>query len=343
MVDRRVLEGWRAWCRVWRGPPRTDVVQVLAQGTVRVGWCRSVISPLLLCDCQMAWQSTHAAEREQPPRGLRGLPHSGATRPRMKNCSSASARYSRGLGRRATGRSITHLVRAEMKPVSRRDFTCRCLEGRGSARSGVLQIHHRTEQSDPPGTRGPVTTNYTIDSVKSGPIPIRSSAASAEEVFANERAHRRTPLLAQAARPQILPGQCEDRWSIGHRHPEAAVADLEELDKDYCGSGNELKPHPLGEEKQPYALSLRARQQHRFLEKTGLRASQGELPGSLRNVHLVPMTWEGRGDPAQARLAPPRMRSLQSSRRAIASRTAAVGTGSGSLKRSFADCRRRPA
>lgn len=171
-----------------------------------------------------------------------------------------------------------HLVRAEMNGL---DFNHRVL--RPWARDPAYYLSVWTDQSDTPAHEGP--THHAIIDLWTYPFPL--SAADAAKLAAELRTI--PPLLRQAR--QNLTGNARELWLTGIGTMQGQVAALEDLKKRTSGAGEDLTGS--------ITAALRATQDFvAWLEeqapaKTGPSGIGKEnYTWALRNVHLIPMSWE---------------------------------------------------
>jgi Bacterial protein of unknown function (DUF885) len=170
------------------------------------------------------------------------------------------------------------LLRAEMNGL---DFNIRVLQP--WARDPAFYASIWTEQTDTPAHEGP--THHALVDLWTYSFPL--SPAAAQKLTAELRTI--PPLLAQAR--LNLVGNARDLWIAGIGTIQQQAKDLTALEQRTAGGGDEL------------AKALRAAQQATaefiaWLErqapsKTGPSGVGKEnYTWSLRNVHLVPMSWE---------------------------------------------------
>ncbi len=170
------------------------------------------------------------------------------------------------------------LVRAEMNGL---DFSMRVLKP--WERDPAFYKSIWTEQSDTPAHEGPTHHHLVEVWIYSHPL-----SAAAQKKLANEL-HIVPPLLAQGR--LNLTGNAKDLWITGIGTLKQQVADLEELDKTTAGSGTELKAAIRSAKKATDDFVAWLEQE--ASSKTGPSGLGKEnYTWSLRNVHLVPMTWE---------------------------------------------------
>jgi hypothetical protein len=171
-----------------------------------------------------------------------------------------------------------HLVRAEMNGL---DFSIRVLKP--WERDPAFYKSIWTEQSDTPAHEGP--THHHLVETWTYSYPLSSAA---EKKMAGEL-RVVPPLLAQARRN--LTGNAKDLWVTGIGTMKQQVADLDGLAKTTARSGAELKG----------AIGAAKKATEEFVAWLEMQAPSKSGPSgigkenytwSLRNVHLVPMTWE---------------------------------------------------
>jgi Bacterial protein of unknown function (DUF885) len=171
-----------------------------------------------------------------------------------------------------------HLVRAEMNGL---DFNHRVL--RPWARDPAFYLSVWTEQSDTPAHEGP-THHAVIDLWKySFPLAAADEARLASEL-------RTIPPLLRQARVNLV-GNARELWLTGIGTMRGQVATLEDLQKRTAGAGEALTGS--------ITAALKATQDFvAWLEqqaptKTGPSGiGKDNYTWALRNVHLIPMTWE---------------------------------------------------
>ncbi len=171
-----------------------------------------------------------------------------------------------------------HLVRAEMNGL---DFNHRVL--RPWARDPAFYLSVWTDQSDTPAHEGP--THHAIIELWTYTFPL---AAADEARLASEL--RTIPPLLQQAR-QNLVGNARELWLAGIGTMRDQVATLEDLRRRTGGAGEALTGS--------ITAALRATEdfvawlEQQAPSKTGPSGIGKEhYNWALRNVHLIPMTWD---------------------------------------------------
>jgi hypothetical protein len=170
------------------------------------------------------------------------------------------------------------LVRAEMNGL---DFDIRVLQP--WARDPAFYTSIWTEQSDTPAHEGP--THHAVVELWTYSFPL----SRADEAKLSGELRTIPPLLVQAR--LNLVGNAHDLWITGTGTMQKQIADLAELDKKTAKAGRDLK-HAI------QAASIATAEFVAWLEqqapsKTGASGIGKEnYTWNLRNVHLVPMTWE---------------------------------------------------
>lgn len=170
------------------------------------------------------------------------------------------------------------LVRAEMNGL---DFDVRVL--RPWARDPAFYVSVWTDQSDTPAHEGP--THHALAELWTYSFPL---SAAAEAKLAGEL---RTvpPLLAQAR--ENLVGNARDLWQAGIRSLREQAAALEDLRSKTAGAGEELVSAIAAAH--AASLSFAAWLDEQAPTKTGPSGvGKDDYTWYLRNVHLVPLTWE---------------------------------------------------
>lgn len=171
-----------------------------------------------------------------------------------------------------------HLVRAEMNGL---DFNHRVL--RPWARDPAFYLSVWTDQSDTPAHEGP--THHAVIELWTYTFPLK------KEDEARLAAELRTipPLLRQAR--QNLVGNARELWLTGIGTMRDQVAALEDLKKRTAGAGEALSSATTA--------ALRATRdfvawlEEQAPSKTGPSGiGKDNYTWALRNVHLIPMTWE---------------------------------------------------
>jgi hypothetical protein len=169
------------------------------------------------------------------------------------------------------------LVRAEMNGL---DFDIRVLQP--WARDPAFYASIRTEQSDTPAHEGP--THHAVVELWTYSFPL---SRADEGKLANEL---RTipPLLAQAR--LNLTGNAHDLWITGSGTMKQQATDLADLDKKTAKAGSDLKRAIEAANKATAEFVTWLEQQ--APSKTGPSGVGKEnYTWNLRNVHLVPLTW----------------------------------------------------
>jgi hypothetical protein len=171
-----------------------------------------------------------------------------------------------------------HLLRAEMNGL---DFDLRVLKPWERDPAFYTQIW--TAQSDTPAHEGP--TNHAIIEIWQYTFPL----APADATRLAKELQGIPPLLAQA---QLnLTGNARDLWMAGIGTIKQQRADLLELERQTADSGPELKQ----------AIQAAQQSTSRFITWLEQQAPSKNGPSgvgkenytwSLRNVHLVPLSWE---------------------------------------------------
>jgi Bacterial protein of unknown function (DUF885) len=171
-----------------------------------------------------------------------------------------------------------HLVRAEMNGL---DFNHRVL--RPWERDPAFYLSVWPEQSDTPGHEGP--THHALIDLWTYSFPL---AAADEAKLAGEL--RSIPPLLRQAR-QNLVGNARELWLAGIGTMRDQAATLEDLQRRTTGAGAALTGAT--------AAALRSTQdfvawlEEQAPSKTGPSGIGKEnYTWALRNVHLIPMTWE---------------------------------------------------
>jgi len=171
-----------------------------------------------------------------------------------------------------------HLVRAEMNGL---DFNHRVL--RPWARDPAFYLSVWTDQSDTPAHEGP--THHAVIDLWTYTFPL---TAGDEAKLAAEL--RTIPPLLRQAR-QNLVGNARELWLTGIGSMRGQVAALEDLQRRTAGAGKALTGAT--------AAALRSTQdfvawlEEQAPSKTGPSGIGKEnYTWALRNVHLIPMTWD---------------------------------------------------
>jgi hypothetical protein len=181
------------------------------------------------------------------------------------------------------------LVRAEMNGF---DFYARVLQP--WARDPAFYMGVFTEQSDTPAHEGPEPHGSVELWTYEYPL-----SREAEKKLADELAVV-PPLLAQAE--SNLTGNAHDLWVTGAGSMRGQIASLDALAKKTAGSGHALKK----------SIQAARASTVRFVDWLDAQAPSKNGPSgvgrenyswSLRNVHLVPMTWEEEVDLLKRELA----------------------------------------
>jgi hypothetical protein len=171
-----------------------------------------------------------------------------------------------------------HLVRAEMNGL---DFNHRVL--RPWARDPAFYLSVWPEQSDTPAHEGP--THHAVIDLWTYTFPLKA----ADEAKLAAELRTIPPLLRQAQ--QNLTGNARELWLTGIGTMRGQVAGLEDLQKQTAGAGEALTGS--------VTTALKATQDFvAWLEEQGPSKTGPSGIGkenytwALRNVHLIPMTWE---------------------------------------------------
>jgi len=181
------------------------------------------------------------------------------------------------------------LLRAEMHGM---DFYIRVLQP--WARDPAWYQTVWTDQSDTPAHEGP--THHAVVELWTYEFPL----SPASEARLAEQLAEIPPLLAQAERN--LTGNARDLWITGTGTMRAQVVALDALVKQTTGDGGRLKA----------AIRAAREATTRFVAWLDRQAPSKKGPSgigrqnytwSLRNVHLVPMTWEEEVDLLKRELA----------------------------------------
>jgi hypothetical protein len=169
------------------------------------------------------------------------------------------------------------LVRAEMNGL---DFDIRVLQP--WARDPAFYNSIRTEQSDTPVHEGP--THHALVELWTYSFPL----SRADEGKLASELRTIPPLLAQAR--LNLTGNAHDLWITGTGTMKQQVTDLADLDKKTAKAGPDLKRAIEAAHKATAELVTWLEQQ--APSKTGPSGVGKEnYTWNLRNVHLVPLTW----------------------------------------------------
>jgi hypothetical protein len=171
-----------------------------------------------------------------------------------------------------------HLVRAEMNGL---DFNHRVL--RPWERDPAFYLSVWPEQSDTPAHEGP--THHAVIDLWTYTFPL----SKADEAKLAAELRGIPPLLRQAR--QNLSGNARELWLTGIGTMRGQVAGLEDLQKQTAGAGEALTGS--------ITAALNATQnfvawlEEQAPSKTGPSGIGKEnYTWALRNVHLIPMTWE---------------------------------------------------
>ena len=171
-----------------------------------------------------------------------------------------------------------HLVRAEMNGL---DFHVRVLKP--WARDPAWYKTVWTAQSDTPAHEGP--THHAVVELWTYTFPLTPAA---EAKLAGEL--RVVPALLAQARSNLT-GNARDLWITGTGTLKQQVADLDDLDEKAAGAGAELKEAVREARRATFELAAWLAAQ--APSKTGPSGIGREAyTWSLRNVHLVPLSWE---------------------------------------------------
>ncbi|HKR33387.1 MAG TPA: DUF885 family protein [Steroidobacteraceae bacterium] len=171
-----------------------------------------------------------------------------------------------------------HLLRAEMNGL---DFNLRVLKP--WERDPAFYTSIKTEQSDTPAHEGP--THHAIIEVWQYAFPL----SPADEAKLTKALQSVPPLLVQA---QLnLTGNARDLWMAGIGTIKQQRADLLALEKQTASNGPELKQAIQAAQQATARFVTWLEQQ--APSKTGPSGVGKEnYTWSLRNVHLVPLSWE---------------------------------------------------
>jgi hypothetical protein len=170
------------------------------------------------------------------------------------------------------------IVRAEMNG---QDFDIRVLKP--WARDPAFYNSIWTEQSDTPAHEGPTHDRVVELWTYTFPLSRADEAKLANELSVIP------PLLAQAR--LNLVGNAHDLWITGTGTMKKQVADLADLAKKTANAGTDLKRAIQAASKATSEFTTWLEQQ--APSKTGASGVGKEnYTWSLRNVHLVPLTWE---------------------------------------------------
>ena len=173
------------------------------------------------------------------------------------------------------------LVRATMNGL---DFDLRVL--RPWARDPAYYKTLWTEQSDTPAHEGP--THHAVIELWAYPkLPRGLSTADQAKLAAELRTIR--PLLLQAR--SNLTGDARDLWITGTGTMAQQVRDLEELEERVAG-GSPTLMEALHEAKTATADFVSWLEKHAPTKKGPSGIGKEHYNWMLKNVHLVPMTWD---------------------------------------------------
>ncbi len=171
-----------------------------------------------------------------------------------------------------------HLVRAEMNGL---DFNIRVL--RPWARDPAFYASVWTYQSDTPAHEGP--THHALVELWTYPFPL---SAEAEARLAGEL-RTIAPLLSQARKNLI--GNARELWLAGIGNLRDQAAALADLGAKTAGAGPELERALAAA--RVASESFVAWLEQQAPSKTGVSGiGEESYTWYLRNVHLVPLTWE---------------------------------------------------
>jgi hypothetical protein len=182
-----------------------------------------------------------------------------------------------------------HLVRAEMNGL---DFYIRVLKP--WERDPAFYVTVWTEQSDTPAHEGP--TNHAVIDLWTYTFPLSSAA---ETKLANEL--RVIPPLLTQARINLT-GNARDLWVAGIGSVKQQAATLDTLQPKIAKSGPQLR----GAVKAAHEATVEfiAWLEKEAPSKTGPSGiGKEDYTWSLRNVHLVPLSWEEEASVLQRELA----------------------------------------
>jgi uncharacterized protein DUF885 len=171
-----------------------------------------------------------------------------------------------------------HLVRAEMNGL---DFYIRVLKP--WERDPAYYVTVWTDQSDTPDHEGP--TNHAVIELWKYSYPL---SASAQERLTNEL--RATPPLLRQARINLT-GNARDLWMSGIGSVKGQVRELDDLGRKVAGAAPSLM-NAIRDARQA-TVDFVAWLEQQAPSKTGPSGiGKADYTWSLRNVHLVPLTWE---------------------------------------------------
>jgi len=172
-----------------------------------------------------------------------------------------------------------HIVRAEMNGL---DFDHRVL--RPWANNPAFYVTFFPAQSDQPAREGP----FAFGAVEVWSYGFPLSAADAGAI---DRGVRRIPALLRQARGNLV-GNGRDLWAFGIGSIREQAADLEQFAARLGGANGDLKAHAL--EAKRASDEFAAWLESELPRKAGASGVGIEhYSWYLRNVHLVPYTWQG--------------------------------------------------
>jgi hypothetical protein len=171
-----------------------------------------------------------------------------------------------------------HLLRAEMNGL---DFNLRVLKP--WERDPAFYASIWTEQSDTPAHEGP--TNHALIELWTYTFPLSSAA----EAKLTQELQSIPPLLAQA---QInLTGNAKDLWIAGIKNIKDQRAELLALEEKTAGNGPELK-QAIKNAQQATARLVTWLEQQAPSKNGPSGIGKENYTWVLRNVYLVPLSWE---------------------------------------------------
>jgi hypothetical protein len=171
-----------------------------------------------------------------------------------------------------------HLLRAEMNGL---DFDLRVLKP--WERDPAFYTTIKTEQSDTPAHEGP--THHAVIELWQYAFPL----TPADEAKLAKELHGIPPLLAQA---QInLTGNARDLWIAGIGTIKEQRANLLALEQQTAGNGPELK-QAIQAAQQATAKFITWLEQQAPSKNGPSGVGKENYTWNLRNVHLVPLTWD---------------------------------------------------